>query len=137
MVENGWKITCYYLNLTLIFSSKSKLYKCYRNAIHLNPKQGSSEDDGISDVYDRSEFKVNSNCCYNNCCCTNCGNFTCIYLNLPYIPKFTWIYLNFPKFYWIYLNLPDYQNLPDFTWIYMNIHELTKIYLKIPEFILI
>ena len=58
-------------------------------------EQGSSENDGRSDVYDCSEFKVISNCCYNNCCHTNCSHFTCIYLNLP---KFTWIYLNLPKF---------------------------------------
>ena len=46
-------------------------------------KQGSSENDGRSNVYDCSEFKVISNCCYTNCCRTNCGHFTCIYLNLP------------------------------------------------------
>ena len=43
-------------------------------------KQGSSENDGRSDVYDRSEFKVISNCSYNNCCRTNCSHF---YLYLP------------------------------------------------------
>ena len=59
------------------------------NALNINTgecntvKQGSSENDGRSDVYDRSEFKVISNCCYTNCCRTNCGHFTCIYLNLP------------------------------------------------------
>ena len=36
-------------------------------------KQGSSENDGRSDVDDRSEFKVVSNCCYPNCSYTNCG----------------------------------------------------------------
>ena len=55
-------------------------------------KQGSSENDGRSDVYDHSEFKVISNWCYTNCCRNNCGHFTCIYLN------FTWIYLYLPKF---------------------------------------
>ena len=43
-------------------------------------QQGSSENDGRSDVYDRSEFKVISSCCYNNCCRTNCSHF---YLYLP------------------------------------------------------
>ena len=43
-------------------------------------KQGSSENDGRSDVIDRSEFMVISNCCYNNCCRTNCSHF---YLYLP------------------------------------------------------
>ena len=57
-------------------------------------KQGSSENDGRSDVFDRSEFKVISNCCYNNCCRTNCSSFTCVYLNLS---EFTWISLNLPK----------------------------------------
>ena len=38
-------------------------------------KQGSSENDGRSDVYDRPEFKVLSNCCYPNCCQSNCSNF--------------------------------------------------------------
>ena len=51
-------------------------------------KQGSSENDGRSDVYYCSEFKVISNYCYNNCCCTNCSDFTWFYL----------IYLNLPKF---------------------------------------
>ena len=44
-------------------------------------QQGSSENDGRSDVYTRSELKVISNCSFNNCCCTNCSNFTCVYLN--------------------------------------------------------
>ena len=44
-------------------------------------KQGSSENDGRSNVYDRLEFKVTSNCCYSNCCCTNCSYFTFIYQN--------------------------------------------------------
>ena len=38
-------------------------------------KQGSSENDGWSDVYDHLEFKIISNCCYPNCCPTNCSNF--------------------------------------------------------------
>ena len=45
-------------------------------------KQGSSENDGRSDVYDRLEFMVISNCCYNNCCRTNCVHVTCNYLYL-------------------------------------------------------
>ena len=50
-------------------------------------QQGSSENDGRSEIYDRSEFKVISNCCYNNCCCTNCSHF---YL---YLPEYTLIFL--------------------------------------------
>ena len=38
-------------------------------------KQGSSENDGRSDVIDRFGFKIVSNCCYNNCCRTNCSHF--------------------------------------------------------------
>ena len=53
-------------------------------------EQGSSENDGRSDVYDRLEFKVISNCCNNNCFCTNCRHFIWVYLNLS---EFTWICL--------------------------------------------
>ena len=53
-------------------------------------KQGSSENDGRSDVTDCSEFMVISNCCYNNCCRTNCSHF---YL---YLPEYTKNYLNVP-----------------------------------------
>ena len=38
--------------------------------------QGSSENDGRSDVYDCLELKVTSNCCYNKCCRTNLPEFT-------------------------------------------------------------
>ena len=56
---------------------------------------GAQENDGGSDVYDCSEFKVVSNCCYTNCCCTNFGNFTGIDWNLP---EFTLYYLNLTQF---------------------------------------
>ena len=54
-------------------------------------EQGSSKNDGRSDVYDRSELLVISSCCYTNCCypicChTKCGNFTWIYWNLSGFP---------------------------------------------------
>ena len=39
-------------------------------------KQGSLENDGRSNVYDHSEFKVISSCCHTNCCRTKCGHFT-------------------------------------------------------------
>ena len=70
---------------------KNCSFKMKRNT----KKQGSSENDGRSDVYDHSEFKVISTCCYNNCCRTNCGHFTCIYLNLPDVTR---IYLNIPEY---------------------------------------
>ena len=89
-----------------------------------------------SDVYDHSEFKVISQCCYTNCCypncsCTNCDHFTWIYLSLPVftciylnLPVFTWIHPNLHKFTWIYLNLPEftwiYRNGPEWTWIYFG-----------------
>ena len=68
-----------------------------------------------SNVYDHSELKVISNCCYpNGCypnfCHTNCGNFTWIVMNLTYtlnylnLPWFTRSYLNLPKFTSIYIN---------------------------------
>ena len=57
-------------------------------------QQGSSENGGRSDVYDRSELKVISNCCYTNCCCTNCG----LLVNLGKLPEFTRIYLNLLEF---------------------------------------
>ena len=102
-------------------------------------KQGSSENDDRSDVYDHSEFKVISNCCYNNCCRTHCGHFTCI-------PKFTWTYLNLPEYNLICQNMPEftwtyriyhilsefiliYMILPEFTWIYLNLPKFTWIYL--------
>ena len=37
----------------------------------VNKKKGSSENDGISDVYDPLKFKVLSNCCYPNYCHTD------------------------------------------------------------------
>ena len=86
--------------------------------IWVHQQQGSSENDGRSNVYDRLEFMVISNCCYNNCCCTNCSHFTWIYL----------IYLNFPKLPWIYLNLSE------FTWIHMNLPEFPWISLNCPKF---
>ena len=70
--------------------------------LYINYKQVSSENEGRSDVYDRSEFKVISNCCYTNCCHTNCGNF------YFYWPEFTWIYLNLCEFNLNYLNLPKF-----------------------------
>ena len=36
------------------------------------------EYDGSLDVYDHSEFKIVSNCCYPNCCRTNCIQFQMI-----------------------------------------------------------
>ena len=82
-------------------------------------------------VYDHSEFKVISNCCYNNCCRTNCGTFTWIYLNLP-------DYLNLPKFTWFYLNLPEFTEFclttHEFTGIYLNLPEFTSIYLTLTQF---
>ena len=38
-------------------------------------KQGSVENDGRSNIDDRSEFKIVSDCCYLNCCHADCGNF--------------------------------------------------------------
>ena len=38
-------------------------------------QQGSSENDGRSDVNDRFGFKIVSNCCYPNSSHTNCGHF--------------------------------------------------------------
>ena len=71
-------------------------------------KQGSSENDGRSDVYDRLNIKIVANCCYPNCSHTNCGHFvnlgnlfefTCIFLNIhDFFPEFTWIYLNLSEF---------------------------------------
>ena len=91
-------------------------------------KQGSSENDGRSDVYDCSEFKIVSNCGYPNRSRTYFGNFANlgnipeytarIYLNLP---EFTWNYLKLPNFTLTNLNLPNFtMNLPDFTWFYLN-----------------
>ena len=46
---------------------------CSTNSLVM--KQGSSENDGRSNVYDRSEFKVIYNWCYPNCCLVNaCTN---------------------------------------------------------------
>ena len=81
--------------------------------LYVNYKQGSSENDVTSDVCDRSELKVISNCCYTNCCRTNCNNF------YFYWPEFTWIYLNLCEFTLINLNLPK------FTLIYINLPEPT------------
>ena len=47
--------------------------------------QGSSENDGRSDVYDHLEFKIVSNCCYPNCSRTYCGHF----VNLGDLPEYT------------------------------------------------
>ena len=101
--------------------------------------KGSSDNDGISDIYDRSELKVTCNCFYTNWCypnChTNCGNFTWIYLNLPELfliypiwPQFTSIYLDLPEVTWIY------QCLPHVAWTYLNLPESTIIYLSLPGF---
>ena len=38
-------------------------------------EQGSSENDGRSDVNDHLELRNVSNCCYPNCCRTNCSHF--------------------------------------------------------------
>ena len=74
-----------YISYFCVIFNKMKLIHCF---LH---KQGSSENDGISDVHDYSEFKVLSNCCYTNCCypnciCTNCSQSMWIYLKLT---KFT------------------------------------------------
>ena len=75
-------------------------------------KQGLSEHDGRSVVYDHLELQVIYNYCHTNCCCNNCGHFTCIYLNLPDFysnqPEFTGPYLNSPEFTGIFLNFSDY-----------------------------
>ena len=59
--------------------TENKLYN-YKKFVLLDKqihnKQGSSENDGRSNVYNRSELKVISNCYYTNCCRTTCGNFT-------------------------------------------------------------
>ena len=99
-------------------------------------KQGSSENDGISNVYDSSELKVISNCCYTNCCFPNCchtnfGNVTWIYL---FFSEFTIIHLILPKFLWF---TRSYQCLPEFTLIYLNLSKYDWIYLFLPVFICI
>ena len=48
-------------------------------------EQGSSENDGRSDVYDHLELKIVSYCCYPNCSHTNCGHF----VNLGNLPEYT------------------------------------------------
>ena len=48
-----------------IICNTTKLIHCF---LH---KQGSSENDGRSDVHYCSEFKVFSNCSYTNCCYPN------------------------------------------------------------------
>ena len=53
-------------------------------------KQGSSENDWRSDLYDCLEFKIVSNCCYPNCCRTNCGNFV-NFGNFPSIQTYRYI----------------------------------------------
>ena len=114
-------------------------YKINRNWLPMQgvKKQGSSENDGRSDVYDHLEFKIVSNCCYLNCSRTNCGHF----VNLGNLPKHTWIYLNFflnlPEFTRLYLNLPELigicMNLPNMAWNYMKLLEITWKYLKLPR----
>ena len=48
---------------------------------------------------------------------------TWICLDLPNIPRSTWIYLALPRSIWIYLNqdLPDYLYLPESSWIFLNL----------------
>ena len=101
-------------------------------------KQGSSDNDGRSDVYDRLEDKVISNCCYNNCCRTNCSHFTWFYLNLADLPEFSHINLhlpeinkNLPEYTWIYLNLHEFTWIPQ---IYLNLRIFTYFYLNLPKF---
>ena len=89
-------IKCNYISDFAAYSTQSlgkKIIIGWPKALHrkLN-KQGSSENDGRSDVFYCSEFKVISNCCYTNCCRTNCGN---CYL---YLPECTCIYLNLPEY---------------------------------------
>ena len=56
-------------------------------------KQGSSENDGRSDVYDRSEFKVVSYWCYPNCGRANCGHFEKeFWMNFDHIGPFWTIF---------------------------------------------
>ena len=64
-------------------------------------KQGSSENDVRSDVYDRSDFKVIFNCCYNQQLLSH--QLQSFYL---YLPEF-------------------FQNLPEVTIIYLNLHIFT------------
>ena len=81
------KKLCFFSELKKKQSAQSPPKNLFFNIRWSPPsKQGSSENYGRSNVYDRSEFKVTSNCCYNNCCRTNCGHFTFIYL---YLPKFS------------------------------------------------
>ena len=66
-------------------------------------KQGSSENDGRSDVYDRSEFKVVSNCCYSNCGHANCGNFEKeFWMNLDHIGHFVEYFGPFENPEWVH-----------------------------------
>ena len=139
--ERSW-LTLFLNSVELAHASQTYTHKTI-----LIIQQGSSEIDGRSNVYDRLEFKVISNCCYNNCCRTNCSHFTGIYLNLPDLPEFskinldlpefTWIYLNCYKFTWIYMNLPEFTwislNFPKFSYIYLNLPMFTWIYLNLPE----
>ena len=88
----NWLLSIVHCQLSFVYCLLSTV-ACLLATVHwsvLQPvtyrhstEQGSSENDGRSDVYDRSEFKVISNCCYNNCCRTNCSHFTRVYLNLP------------------------------------------------------
>ena len=61
--DTGEKCSC---NNVKRAPKSSKMFCLYQNPKQvLNKfKQGSSENDGRSDVYDRSDFKVISNCCY-------------------------------------------------------------------------
>ena len=55
----------------LFHPSPQMIKKVIKRPFEVHLKKGSSENDARSDVYDCSEFKVVSNCCYPNCCCTN------------------------------------------------------------------
>ena len=64
---------------TGLFLASSALVKqtdcCVLPILRSSYKQGSSENDGRSDVNNRLEFKIVSYCCYPKCCRTNCGHF--------------------------------------------------------------
>ena len=58
-------------------TSKSTWYctVCLHTHCTFENNKDHQENDGTSDVYDRLEFMIVSNCSYPNCCRTNCCNF--------------------------------------------------------------
>ena len=63
------------------------------------------------------------------CNCALCTSVL-VYLNLHYIPEYSWIYLNSPEFTLIYVYLTW------FMWIYMNLHKFSWVYLYLTKHIL-